>query len=177
MRAPHDYGLVVVLLNLAPALVPPDQVDSLRHGVGLFMRASHIATVDQARAATVFAEAVAHEATLPEPARALLHAVNTRDVTLLGTWLLPAVEQTALPDGISPASAPPPRAPVFLLHGTDDNVVPSIESRLLGDDLRARGAKVHVLITSLITHAEVDRPPTPREVWALVRFWGAMLAR
>ena len=177
MRPPHDYGLVVVLLNLAPALVPPDQVDSLRHGISLFMRASHIAMVDQAHAATVFAEGVAHEATLPEPSRALLHAVNTRDVALLGKVLLPVVEQTVLPDAVSPASSPAPRAPVFLLHGADDNVVPSIESRLLGDDLRARGVEVHELITPLITHAEVDRPPTAREVWALIRFWGAMLAR
>ncbi len=177
IRRPHDYGLVVVLLNLAPALVPADQVDALRQAIGVFMRASHIDMVDHARAATVFADAVEREATLPEPARGLLHAVNTRDVGLLGEVLRPAVEQLVLPDDVSPALAPPPHAPVFLLHGADDNVVPAIESHLLGTALAARGVDVRVHVTPLITHAEVDRPPTLLQVWALIRFWGAMLAR
>ena len=177
VRPPHDYGLVVVLLNLAHVLVPAGQVDALRDGIGLFMRASHVDMVNRPRAATMFAEAVRYEATLPEPSRALLHAVNTRDVSLLGKVLLPTVEQTALPESVSPASGPPPRAPVFLLHGADDNVVPAIESHLLGERLAQQGVTVHVLITPLITHAEVDRPPTAPEVLALVRFWGAMLAR
>ena len=29
-------------------------------------------------------------------------------------------------------------------------------------------------MTSLITHAEVDRPPTAGEVWELIRFWRAV---
>ena len=66
---------------------------------------------------------------------------------------------------------------MFLLHGADDNVVPAIESQLLGDRLRREGVDVRVQVTPLITHAEVDRPPTVPEVWKLVRFWGAMLAR
>lgn len=176
-RPPHDYGLVVVLLNLASSLVPSEQVDGLRAGINLFMRASHVDMVDHGRALQIFGEAVALEPSLPEPSRSLLHAVNTRDVTTLGRVLLPAVERTALPASVSPATSPPPRAPVFLLHGADDNVVPAIESQLLGDRLRREGVDVRVQVTPLITHAEVDRPPTVPEVWKLVRFWGAMLAR
>ena len=177
VRPPHDYGLVVVLLNLATSVVPPEQVAGLARGINLFMRASHIDMVDQARAADVFAEAVALEPMLEEPARGLLHAVNTRDVARLGSVLLPAVERTALPAAVSPASTPSPRAPVFLLHGADDNVVPAIESERLGALLARQGVDVRVQVTPLITHAEVDRPPTVREVWRLVRFWAAMLSR
>ena len=56
---------------------------------------------------------------------------------------------------------------MYLLHGTDDNVVPAIESTLLGRDLRARGVPVHVLLTPLITHAEVDRASTVTAIWRL----------
>jgi hypothetical protein len=53
----------------------------------------------------------------------------------------------------------------------DDNVIPSLESTLLGGHLMRRGVETHVLLTPLITHAEVDRTPTFAEIWNLVRFW------
>ena len=62
---------------------------------------------------------------------------------------------------------------MFLLHGADDNVVPAIESRRLATVLE-RTAPVHLLVTTLITHAEVDRPPTAGEVWQMVRFFRAI---
>ena len=40
---------------------------------------------------------------------------------------------------LSPARAAAPAAHVYLLHGTDDNVIPAIESYLLADTLRRRG--------------------------------------
>ena len=71
--------------------------------------------------------------------------------------------------------APVPPFPVYLLHGTDDNVIPAVESALLADTLRARGAKVEQLATPLITHAEVDRSAAARAIWDLVAFWAALL--
>jgi dipeptidyl aminopeptidase/acylaminoacyl peptidase len=64
-----------------------------------------------------------------------------------------------------------PSAPVLLLHGADDNVIPAAESRWLGEHLRRLGTPARVLVTPLITHAEIDRPPSPREVLQMVRFW------
>jgi predicted esterase len=64
---------------------------------------------------------------------------------------------------------------VFLLHGTEDNVVPAIESTLLAKDLRARNVAVHVLLTPLITHAEVDRASTVQAMWGLIDFWSRLL--
>ena len=87
--------------------------------------------------------------------------------------LLPHVQQFAGDPALSPALSSTVTAPVFLLHGADDNVVPAIESRRLAVALEPH-APVHLLVTSLITHAEVDHPPTAGEVWQMVRFWRAV---
>jgi len=76
---------------------------------------------------------------------------------------------------LSPDRSAPPAAAVYLLHGTDDNVVPAIESTLLGRDLQARGVRVHTLLTPLITHAEVDRSSTATAIWRLIDFWSKLL--
>ena len=78
---------------------------------------------------------------------------------------------------LSPVRAAAPSAAVYLLHGADDNVIPAIESELLAQELRKRGVAVDKLVTPLITHAEVDRPPSVSEVWRLIDFWGSLLAR
>jgi dipeptidyl aminopeptidase/acylaminoacyl peptidase len=93
----------------------------------------------------------------------------------LGPILLPHVAELGGDPSLSPARSPAPAAPVFLLHGTDDNVVPAIESTLLARDLRDRGVPVHVLLTPLITHAEVDRAFTTATVWRLIDFWTRLL--
>jgi dienelactone hydrolase len=172
---PHDYGVVIILLNAAHLLVPGGQVEPLRSGIRTFLRASHIDMVDHARARVVFDEAIAFESTLPEPARTLLHYVNTRDVKRLGPLLLPHVDDVTVHPSLSPERSPTPPSPVYLLHGTDDNVIPAIESRLLGESLRNRGVDVTVLTTPLITHAELDRHTDMADVWRLLRFWGSIL--
>jgi predicted esterase len=101
--------------------------------------------------------------------------VNTRDVTALGALLAPVIGAVVLPPDVSPERSPVPAAPVYLLHGADDVVIPSMESERLASSLRARRACVRLLVTPLITHAEVDRPPSVREAFDLVRFWMLML--
>jgi dienelactone hydrolase len=174
-RQPHDYGVVVLLLNFARQLVPPEQVDPLKAGVRVFMKASHVDMFDKAAARRIFERATTMEPALPTPARDLLHMVNMRDVPGLGALLAPVIGSVDLPPAVSPERSPAPAAPVYLLHGADDVVIPSMESERLAASLRAGGAEVHLLVTPLITHAEVDRPPTARETFALVRFWMLML--
>ena len=83
-------------------------------------------------------------------------------------------DHPAMP-ALSPERAPaPPVAPVFLLHGSDDNVIPSIETVLLADYLQGK-VPVRGLLSGLITHAEVDRPPTATEAWRLASFWRQVL--
>lgn len=174
-RPPHDYGVVIILLGVAERLVPPAQVAPLRDGIRIFLGASHLDMVDKPRAAAEFVRAREAAAALDEPARTLLQWVNDRDVVRLGTALLPHVEAMGHDPALSPERNPPPAAPVYLLHGADDNVVPAAESERLAAYLRERGATVEQLATPLITHAEVDRRPALSEMWRLVRFWAGPL--
>ena len=174
-RPPHDYGVVVILLNVAELVVPAGQVEPLRLAIRTFLRASSLDMIDKARAEREFARATAMESALPEPARTLMHDVNTRNVKRLGPRLEPIVGGYAAAPSLSPERSRPTRSQVFLLHGADDSVVPAIESTLLGDWYRSQQTPVRVLVTPLITHAEVDRAASQREIWNLVSFWRQVL--
>jgi dienelactone hydrolase len=174
-RPPHDYGVVIILLELAGKLVPAEQVDPLLNGVRTFLQASHEDMVDKAASARTFESARRLEAALPEPARTVMGWVNNRDVGRLGPALLPHISSMGLDPALSPERNAPPALPVHLLHGADDNVVPSAETASLAAYLEARGAEVSWLTTPLITHAEVDRGAAAGEIWRLVRFWAELL--
>jgi predicted esterase len=102
--------------------------------------------------------------------------VNDRSVDKLGPILLPHVSVVSGDEALSPARAAAPAAAVYLLHGTDDNVIPAVESALLADVLARRGVRVRHLATPLVTHAEVDRRAAARAFWDLATFWGKLLA-
>jgi dienelactone hydrolase len=175
-RPPHDYGVAIILLSVAEQVVPPEQVEPLRAGILTFLEASRLDMVDKAKSAAEFEHARALASALPEPARTLMGYVNDRDVAHLGSILLPHVTKLGDDRMLSPAREATPAAPVYLLHGTDDNVIPAIESFLLADTLRSRGVTVHQLATPLITHAEVDRAATASAMFRLVGFWADLLS-
>jgi dienelactone hydrolase len=175
LRPPHDYGVAIVLLGAADRVVPADQVQPLRAAILSYLEASRLDMVDKAKAAVEFELAKALAAQLPEPSRTYMDYVNKRDVAHLGPILLPHVSSLGGDPALSPERSPAPHCPVFLLHGTDDNVVPAIESTLLARDLRSRGVEVHLLLTPLITHAEVDRSSTATAIWQLIHFWSDLL--
>jgi dienelactone hydrolase len=174
-RPPHDYSLAIVLLGAADLVVPRDQVQPLREAILSYLEASRLDMLDKPKAALEFAHAKALETTLVEPSRTYMGYVNARDVARLGPILLPHLTQLGGNPALSPDRSPLPASPVYLLHGTDDNVVPAIESTLLARDLQARGVVVHVLLTPLITHAEVDRTSTSTAIWRLIDFWAKLL--
>jgi pimeloyl-ACP methyl ester carboxylesterase len=165
--------VAIVALDLAERLVPGDQVEPLKIGILRFLHASHLALFDKQKAEQEFAEARAMETTVAEPGRTFLHLVNVRDVATLGPKLLPHVANMGEDAALSPDRSPAPDAPVFLLHGAEDNVVPALETLRLARHLEAR-TTVHVLLTPLISHAEVDRPASAAEIANLVRFWAGM---
>jgi hypothetical protein len=180
IHPPHDYGVAVVLLGLADrGVVPPDQVEPLRQGITTFLLASSLTLVDRAKADLEFQRARDYAQQLPEPSRTLMTYVNDRAVDKLGPVLLPVLDQlngeNAAPS-LSPERAPPPAAPVFLLHGAEDNVIPSVETVLLTHYLRGK-TEVHAVLSGLITHAEVDKSAAAIEVWRLVGFWRDLMAQ
>jgi dienelactone hydrolase len=177
VHPPHDYGLAVTLLNLADRVVPADQVAALSKGIDGFLLASSLAVTDPPKAVPVFEEMKKYQETLPEPSRTYMQYVNDRAVDKLGPILSPVADalkdHPAMPS-LSPERATPPAAPVFLLHGVDDNVIPSVETVLLAEHLKGK-VRVDGLLSGLITHAEVNRTATSTEVWRLAQFWRAIM--
>ena len=173
---PHDYGAVVALLNLAPRMVPAEQVASFQEAVTTFLRASSIDRLDQAAALLVFAQARRMGQALSEPSRTLMGYVSDRDVARLGRAISPMLPTVELPAALSPARSPLPTAPVFLLHGADDSVVPATEMLDLARLLKGK-TEVRALASELITHAETTKATALTEMGRLAGFWRDLLRR
>jgi dienelactone hydrolase len=174
-RPPHDYGVVIILLGVTDRVVPADQVDALRAALLTFLEASRLDLIDKAKSIAEFEHAKVIGAALPEPSRTLMGYVNQRDVAHLGPILLPHVSAMGGDAALSPELSPPPSAEVYLLHGADDNVIPAAESILLSQAFATQRVSVHLLATPLITHAEVDRGFSVKDVWGLIGFWASVL--
>ena len=174
---PHDYGLAVLLYGLADRVVPAGQVKRLKDGVHRFLLASALDRTDKPAAALEFDALRALARTLPQPSSTLMTYVNDRDVVHLGARLLPFIgSYGGDAPALSPERAPKPEAPVFLLHGLADNVIPADESVHLADELRGN-TPVRILLSALISHAETDRPAGVTDILQLAGFWGDLLAR
>jgi dienelactone hydrolase len=172
---PHDYGVVLMLRASIPKVVPADQAAALDAAVVTFLDASSAESTDAAQAARLFAGARAAELALPEPARSLMHGVNTRDVRALGRVLAPFAEAIGGAAALSPARSPATRVPVFLLHGAADNVIPPAETDALATYLTAsRNARVDRLVTPLLTHADARPNTRVADLWRLISFWTRM---
>jgi acetyl esterase/lipase len=177
---PHDYGVAVILYGLADqGLVPAEQVAALRKGVEIFLYASQLTLRDMNEANATFQKARDYAQTLPEPAATYMTYVNDRNVRKLGPALVPYLSALGAdsPALSADRAASVPTAPVFLLHGSGDTVIPAAESVLLGDYLRSKGVDVHLLLSDLITHAEIDRTAAAAQTWKLVSFWANVLKR
>jgi pimeloyl-ACP methyl ester carboxylesterase len=173
---PHDYGGVVALLNLGDHIVPAAQFPPLQEAITEFLRASSIDRLAPVRAQAVFAHARQLGEGMPEPSRTLMGYVSDRNVDKLGEALRPILAGLELPPDLSPARSPTPTAPVFLLHGADDSVVPASEMVWLARGLRGK-TTVRAFASRLITHAEVNRGAALSEIWQLSDFWRDLMAR
>lgn len=169
---PHDYGVVLFLRESLEHVVPAEQIPALDHAVVTFLDASSAEGTAPERSRQLFEAARAEEVALPEPSKALMRAVNTRDVKSLGRALGTFAEEVGGAPQLSPARSPATRARVFLLHGTTDSVIPSTESLALQEYLTARGnPPVQVLLTPLVTHADARADAPLGDTWDLIRFW------
>lgn len=176
IHPPHDYGVAVVLYGMTPRVVPPEQVERLREGIRTFLWASQLTLVDQKKADATFAKAREMAKALPEPSATYLKHVNDRNVKALGPLLVPHIAEVAAHKAISPQRTDStPSAPVYLLHGAGDTVIPTVESYLLAEHLRSRDADVRLLLSRLITHAETDKSAAATETLKLVAFWADVL--
>jgi fermentation-respiration switch protein FrsA (DUF1100 family) len=76
---------------------------------------------------------------------------------------------------LSPSLAVPPAAPVFFLHGALDAVVPASEPCALAAAWQGR-ARVRLLVTPLIGHAEAEAHGCLRDMIHLLSFWKEIMA-
>jgi dienelactone hydrolase len=171
-REPHDYGLAVVAYAAAGRLAPPEQAPALADGIRTFLEASLGDRPGHPTAAALLANARERAEQLPEPAGSILTAVIDRDRRHLGALLAPLLEEIASDPALSPERSPATQEPVFLLHGAEDNVIPSAETPLVGRYLREAGnGHVEWLLTPLVRHAEMRAGANVLDAWRLVSFW------
>jgi pimeloyl-ACP methyl ester carboxylesterase len=171
---PHDYALAVVLHQAAEIAVPAAQVAALRGGVETFLEASALNRTDREQAKQRFAEARTRELELAEPSATLLKHVNDGDVAALGAKLVPYLDQLGQDPALSPDRSPAPSAPVYLLHGVDDNVIPAVESARLAEHLRGK-TRVRHLLSGFLTHVDVANRPGIKDTWEMIAFWKGVL--
>jgi dienelactone hydrolase len=170
---PDAFGLAMVLASVAERVVPPEQVSPLREWARTFLRAAHLPPEEQARAEEAFAHASRLADGLAEPAATLVRHVRAADSAALRPHLLAHVHEFATAPALSPERAPPPRAPVYLLHGTEDDVIPPAESHHLARHLEPHTG-VRVLVTPVLTHADLAGV-SAGDARALVSFFASLL--
>ena len=85
-------------------------------------------------------------------------------------------KHTAEMDAVSPAeSLAQVKAPVYLLHGEGDNVIPAAETLWLARGLPAKDVK-EVLVTPVLSHVNLDEPSTSfGDEMRLVHFFAGVL--
>jgi dienelactone hydrolase len=155
---PLTEGRRMVLLGNVDHLVEPAHRDEVRRHLRALLDGTvvggHPLPPD---ASEVVAVARSKDPLEPERARALLGRMR------------PVL--TAL----SPSRAARPIAPVYLLHGASDPVVPVSDLDALATALEGRGVDVTAHVTELFDHVNAESSPGFFESWPLLRFIGAFL--
>ena len=112
---------------------------------------------------------------LPEPSATYLTYVNDRNVKALGPILVPHLGMQADPAASPERAASVPAAPVFLLHGDEERSSRRQSRSFSAITCAPRGWRCDVLLSQIITHAELDRSAAVAESWKLVSFWADIL--
>jgi acetyl esterase/lipase len=172
MRPPHDYGLAVVALAATPFIVPDEQRPLLETGIRTYLEASLDDSPGLERAGVMLAEARRLAASMPEPAHAIMQQIVDHDVVTLGRTIEPFIDRLAADPALSPERSPATLAPVFLLHGRYDNIIPTSETPHVAAYLAAHGNRdVRWLQTPFLSHVGLDPSMDIVSAWKFVRFW------
>lgn len=151
----HIYAVAVLLRQFAERMVPAEQVGPLRRCVYVYLKG------DTERARKL-------QQALPPPARELAGHCLARESAALGRKLAAQIGRVDSPASLSPLRCPAPGCPVFLLHGSVDNVIPPSESVGLARYL-AGETSAHLLVSPLVVHVEVETTGW-RPMWDLLLF-------
>jgi pimeloyl-ACP methyl ester carboxylesterase len=153
----HDYGLAVVLYGHLEDFVDEPELTPTREALRAWLHE------DRPRARAI-------GATLKGEGARLFQLVEEQKLPTLAPQLKAMVEKNQKQyDALSPRGRLGRiDAPVYLLHGSHDSVIPPSEADFAGLEL---GSHCHdVLVTPLIEHVEISRTATLRDKLALVAF-------
>jgi pimeloyl-ACP methyl ester carboxylesterase len=162
--AAHPYGPLVLVYDRIGDFFPLADVPVAADALRLWLW-------EEKDAARVRAEALA------PPSRAKLSALFAGKIGSIAPELLAEIDsqgetmRAASPHGHLAAL----RAPVFLLHGAGDAVIPATETLWLAQDV-PRGLVQDELVSPALVHVELEGEPSVREKWALVHFMAEVLA-
>lgn len=163
-EAAHDYGLVVFVYANAERFVDAPSLPRFRESMRTFLHgdrraAERVAAGLTGDAAWLAGRLLAHDKAAVAPRVAAV---------------LPALAE-GLREGSPAGHLGSLAAPVYLLHGAHDDVIPAAESRFAARELEGR-VPVHLLLTTIVDHVTVQRDPTARQRWEVVHFMAGLLA-
>jgi len=159
--AAHEYGALVLLYSHIDHLVPAADAPVAQDALRLWLWEQHDAA--RARARELSPEARARVEALFEGKADVPALVNeiAQDAKAVGA-VSPAGHLGAL------------RAPVFLLHGQGDTVIPSAETLWIAEEVPPALLRA-ALVSPALVHVELQGEPTVAEQWQLVRFMAGVL--
>jgi dienelactone hydrolase len=162
---PHTYGARVLLYAYLADRFPASELSAARQILEIYLHDRHRLARERAEM-------------LNEPTRSRMLAILDQEDDQAIAEELDAIlaKREAELLRVSPRGRLSGlRVPVFLLHGSDDPVIPSTETRWLERELPA-GTLRRSLVTPLLRHAELKQRSTCSDYWSMVRFAADLLA-
>ena len=159
----HPYGPLVLVYDHVQDFLPADDLAASKEALRLWLWEDK----DAARGRL---------ASLPPDARSRLEALFDGDIASVAPLLLAEIDAS---EGALRAASPHGRlaglrAPVYLLHGAGDSVIPSTETLWLARDV-PQGLVRDVLVSPAVVHVEIEGEPSAKEKFALVHFMAEVL--
>ena len=159
--AAHPYGALVLLYSHVDKLVPEADAPAAQDAIRLWLWEKH--EESRARLASLSPES-------REKIEALLS--GKADVPKL---IEEITRDASRADAVSPAGhLGGLRAPVFLLHGAGDTVIPAAETSWLAKEIPPALLR-EALVTPALVHVELTGEPTAAQQWEMVRFMAGIL--
>ncbi len=156
----HPYGQVVILRQFCDQIVPKEDVTLMRECLLDLLHGED----------KVEPEKVAR---LGETSRSYFTMAKNWKTDELGKVLAPLVKECESPAALSPVRQPSPSFPIYLLHGSVDNVVPPSES----ERIAGWASDSTLLISDLVVHVELGQDSDQGwfAKWKLAAFWSDIL--
>ena len=160
----HDYGAMVLAYNRVDDFFPTEDREEARHAMRAWLQEKRDAAREHAKKTS-------------PASNAKLEEIFTTDLAGLRPELLRIVDAHQNDDtGVSPhGHLEGLRAPVYLLHGADDSVIPASETLWLAGEI-PHGLLKQAVVSCAIRHVEMEGKPSLAQQWELVHFMGEVLA-